>query len=261
MVSATWAAVSFMLGLCAIVVIPLLGQAVALDLRRKIGTPYFRWAEQSLGQLAIVWRRLGRPTLKSVSIDDEREVAEVVQSSGTLSDDQKLPFRDPADAKATLSKNQLTLVPEGIPAGVDAEMAEMAHWIDRKARTTGLQTDDGRIDPHIPMADQPRAVNPLDIQRVLGNDVTPEDIKTTERHTRARFAKYGGRPSVKEAGAVFVSFGIGAGVVAFLVYLRDEVMSSGGGGGGSSVTFPPGLVDTGAMHIADAAVHVGTGLL
>jgi len=103
MVSAVTAMVAFQLGLLAVLVLPLLGQVVAMDLRQAIAGRYYSWAETVLGPSAIIWRRLGRPTLKPISIDDEREVAEVVQSSGTLSDDQKLPFRDPGGAKHPLS--------------------------------------------------------------------------------------------------------------------------------------------------------------
>lgn len=242
MVSLTWMLVSFMSGILALVLIALLGQAVALDLRQRIARPYFKWSETVLGPSAIVWRKLGRPTLKPISIDDEREVAEVTQSSGTLSDDQKLPFRDPADAKRTLFKKQLTLVPEGIPAAVDAEMAELAYWWDAKANRDGLLKGN-KVDPYVPLHDQPRSVNPHDIITALDEDVTPEDMKTTERHTRARFEKYGGGPTAKEAGAMLGAFAVGAGIVMGAVYLRTEVIGDGAGGGVGGGTVPVPMVD------------------
>jgi hypothetical protein len=245
MVSAVWAFVAFQVGLLVAIALPVVGPLVAIDLRKAISNRYYSWAETCLGPSAIVWRRLGRPTLKPISIDDEREVAEVVQSSGTLSDDQKLPFRDPADAKQPLFSKQWMVVPEGIPAAVDAQMAELAHWFDAKASRDGLETEGGRIDPWVPMSNQPRSVDPLDVVAALDTDTTPEDVKTTERHTRARFAKYGGVPSLKEGGAMLVSFGVGAGVVMGAVYLRDEVIADGAsGGGGGSIPIPPGMATT-----------------
>lgn len=244
MVSVTWAFVAFMGGLAMPLVIPLLGQVVALDLRQKISQQCFSWAEAVLGPTAIMWRKLGRPTLKSIEIDDEREVAEVTQSSGTLSDDQKHPFRDPADAKQTLFSKVVTVVPEGIPAAVDAEMAEIGYWYDRHAQRGDLQKD-GQIDPMVRMDTRSRAVDPHDVVAHLDESVTSEDIKTTERHTRARFEKYGGGPSAKEAGVMLVSFGVGAGVVMGAVYVRQQILGGGGtaGGGGITEELPPGMID------------------
>lgn len=247
MVSAVYALVAFQFGLLVAIVLPLLGQVVAMDLRQAITKRYYKMAETVMGPSAIVWRRLGRPTLKPISIDDEREVAEVVQSSGTLSEDQKLPFRDPADAKHPLFSKQVMIVPEGIPAAVDAKMAELAHWWDIKASRDGLEDEQGRVDPYVALTDTARSVNPLDILYALDTDTTPEDVKTAERHTRARFQKYGGRPTAKEAGAMFVSFAVGAGMVMALVYVREEVIGGtggGGGGGGVSVPIPPGSIGT-----------------
>jgi len=243
MVSAVGALLALQLGLLAVILLPLLGQLVALDIRQRIVSPYYKWAETVLGPCAIVWRRLGRPTIKPIEIDDEREVAEVTQTSGTLSDDQKLPFRDPADAKRPLFSKQLTVVPEGVPAAIDAEMAELSHWFNQQASRGHLETGDGRIDPHLPVPEAARTVNPLDVLNVLDEDVTSEDIKTTERHTEARFQKYGGGPSAKEAGAMFVSFAVGAGIVMGAVYLRQEVLGDGGGSAGGSTTVPIPMVD------------------
>jgi len=144
--------------------------------------------------------------------------------------------------------------PEGIPAAVDAQMAELAHWFDEKARRDGLENDEGQIDPWVPMSTQARSVDPLDIEKALDTDVTPEDIKTTERHTRARFQKYGGSPTAKEAGAMFVSFAIGAGVVMAAVYLRTEVMGDGSTEvSGPSIPLPPGIIDL-TMPASDVVV-------
>jgi hypothetical protein len=255
MLSATWALVAFMTGVLALILLAVVGQIVAVDLRKRLVNPYFKWAETVMGPSAIVWRRLGRPTLKPIAIDDEREVAEVTQSSGVLSDDVKLPFRDEADAKAPLFKHQLTVVPEGVPAAVDAELAELAHWFDQHAKRSGLRNGD-QFDPFVPLPDKARSVNPLDVTAALDVDVTPEDAKTVERHTEARFEKYGGMPSAKEAGAMLVTFGVGAGVVMFAVYLRQEVLGGGGGGAPEGGTVPIWITDMSDMMLDVVMVSV-----
>jgi len=255
MVSVSLALVSFLVGFLIPIAVPLLAGAGGIDTRRRVMGTYLGWAETVLGQFAIVWRRLGRPTIKSVSIDDEREVAEVVQSSGTLSDDQKHPFRDELDCKHSLDSKQVNIIPEGIPATIDAQRAEVGHWFDEHVSRGHLDGGAGDTpDTHLVMSDQPRTVDPHDVQYQLDCDVEAEDIKTTERHTAARFEKYGGKPSLKEGGAMLVAFGVGAGVSMFAVYLRDSVIGSSSSGG-TGVSQPLPTIDMTA-HAVDALVMI-----
>jgi len=251
MVSVSWALISFLVGFGIPIVVPLLAGLGGIDARRRIMGTYLGWAETVLGQFAIVWRRLGRPTIKSVSIDDEREVAEVTQSSGTLSEDQKHPFRDEQDCKHPLETKQVNIIPEGIPATVDAERAEVGYWFDEHVSRDHVG-DDENPDTNIVMSDQPRSVNPHDIVYQLDCDVDAQDIETTEQHTKARFEQYGGSPTLKEGGAMLVSFGVGAGVVMFAVYLRDSVIG-GSSGGGTGVSQPLPTIDM-TQHALDATM-------
>lgn len=246
MVSVVWVSVAFFGGILIYIGSAALGPALALDLRLWLGRFHYQQWMRAYGKCAIVWRLLGGPSIKPVDVDDETKSAEVVLDSGTLSDDQSLPFRDPDSRIYRLHKKPLAIIPEAMPSAVDAELAEVAHWREQKRKDEGIvhQTDAGetRVDPFIDISSGLRAAHPLDAMHMAVKSTEPEFVKTAKMMTQAKYEKYGSGIGAKETASVLVSFAVGAGVVMGAVYLRTEVMASDGGSGGT-VDFPPGMVD------------------
>lgn len=253
MVSPVWAAVAFFGGVLLYIGGAALGPALAMDLRLWLGRWHYKQWMRSFGECAIVWRLLGGPSIKPISVDDETKTAEVVLSSGALSEDQTLPFRDPDDRIYRLHKKPLAVIPEAMPTAVDAEVAEVGAAREAKRKGEGIVTHDGgetRVDPFVPVPSGLRAVNPVDALHLAVKSTEPEFIKTAKMMTEAKYEKYGSGIGAKETASVLVSFAVGAGVVMGAVYLRTEVMGEGGGGGtGGTVPFPPGMIDMGVQAL------------
>lgn len=256
MVSVVWVAVAFFGGVLIYIGGAALGPALAMDLRLWLGRWHYRQFMRSFGEAAIVWRLLGGPSIKPISVDDETKTAEVVLDSGTLSDDQTLPFRDPDDRIYRLHKKPLAIIPEAMPSAVDAEVAEVGAARERKRKEEGIIREvDGatRVDPFVEVPSTLRAVNPVDALHLATKSTEPEFIKTAQMMTEAKYEKYGSGIGAKETASVLVSFAVGAGVVMGAVYLRTEVMGQGGGTGGGTVPFPPGMLDIGLQTLGALA--------
>jgi len=244
--------VAFACGILAAIVIPLVAPLLRPDLQTKIGAYWFSQAMRGFGPSVLIWREMGNPEIKSFSMNDEWHVAQATLSSGVLSEDQQLPFKDPDGRIHRWKKKPFAVVPELLPAAVDAELAEAGYWKRQKELDDGLVATDGGVDPYVTWDTDLRAVNPNDAFYLSAKGVDPENVKTAKDLTEARYAKYNGGLGVKEEATMLISFATGAGVVAGLAYLRKQVIADGGGsstGGGSTVPIP-GMVDPGQLQIA-----------
>jgi hypothetical protein len=188
----------------------------------------------------------GGPELKPLKVNDEENLARVILSSGTLGDDKVLPFEDYDNRIYRLQSKPLAIVPEVFPAAVDAELAEVGEWFEEHSQEHGFEHEGG-IDPHLPVSSGLRAAHPFNVVALAARGIKPENIESAKQITKNRFQKYGGMPGAVEAGVTMIAFGVGAGAVAGMMYLRQEVMGMGGGGGavpegGVPLSVPPETV-------------------
>lgn len=244
MVALTWAVISLSLGVLTFVGLALVAGLLPAGFQTSIARWYYGLSMKSFGQAVLVWRNLGGPELKSMGVDDEEKVAKATLSSGVLSDDKELPFKDPDNRMHRLQGKALAVVPEAVPAVVDAEVAEMGHWHRQHRRRNGVESEE-QVNPWVTVDRGLRAANPLDAVEVAPNGVKPENINSTREHTKERFSKYGRAIGVAETAGVITGFGAGAFGMLGLEYFRSSLLGSGSGGGGgvdTTVPIPPGML-------------------
>lgn len=274
MVSIVWAAIAASLGLLVYLLPPVLARGLPGELQESIGDFYYRQSLRSFESVAFVKRVIGGYELLPIAVDDEQKHAQVTLSSGVVSDDKTLPFDDPDGRIGRLFAKPIALVYEGVPAAIDAELAELAHWTNQKAtdegiehETTTVKTHDETgtarevetkvIDPYVEVPTALRAADPLDALSLVCKDVEPENIETTKQLTRERFAKYGSRIGMMEM-LTFTGFAIGLGGVAAVEYMRSEILDRGPGGGSVNTGLPPlGQVAVPWHHLVDLVGVVG----
>jgi hypothetical protein len=243
--SVVGAVLAFSTGLLAFLLLPTVAQSLPRLYQLKIGQWCYSSAMRSYGEIAIVWRELGGPELKPLKVDDEEGVARVILSSGTLGDDKDLAFEDIDRRLHRLHGRPLAVVPEIMPVAVDAEMAEMGHWFDQKGSAGEFDAGADRVDPYLPMSDQLRAAHPFDTAHLAPASIGPQQIQTAKDMMEAAYSKYGGGVGAVESAATLIAFAGGAGVVAGLFYVRDQVVAGGGdvGGLGNQTVGIPAQVD------------------
>lgn len=245
MVSVIWAMISLSFGFMCYLLVAAAGGMAPVDVQTRIGRFYYSLAMKSFGQVAIVRRLLGSYELLPIGVDDNHKVAEVTLSSGVISDDKKLPFKDPDNRLKRLFAKPLALVVEDIPAAVDAELSEFGYWAREHDISRGILRADGgtkKIDPYFRMSDGLRIVDPLDSLALVPKAIQPENIETAKQLTKKRFEKYAGRFGVVETAGLILGFAVGAGGVAAMQYIRERVLPGGGGGA-------PGLPDVGSFGL------------
>ncbi|MDR9432186.1 MAG: hypothetical protein RI568_16015, partial [Natronomonas sp.] len=91
-----------------------------------------------------------------------------------------------------------------------------------------------RVDPYVETDSGLRLVDPLDAYSIVPNDIDSESIKTAEKKTKQRFAKYNPGVDIAQTLRVLMSFAVGAGGVMIMHYINSELMGDGGSDG------PPG---------------------
>lgn len=265
MVSLVWVAVAAASGLLVYLVPPVLAASLSDTWRERVGDFYYKQSLRSFERLAFIDRVIGGYELLPIAVDDEQKHAQVTLDSGTISDDKTLPFDDPDGRIGRLFQKPIAVVYEGVPAAIDAELAELAYWVNQKALDEGIEHEvdrpDGRteavVDPYIELPDVLRVAAPLDALSLVCKDIEPENIETTKRLTEERFAKYGSRIGMTEM-LTFTGFAFGIGAVAFLQYVRQNLLD-GGSGGGIDTTAPiaPTLVPVDVISYAADAVVMG----
>lgn len=258
MVSIVWAAIAASSGLLVYLLPPVLAPLLPLDVRERIGLFYYKQSLRSFEQVAFVRRVIGGYELLPIAVDDEQKLAQVTLSSGIVSDDKTMRFSDPDGRIGRLFSKPVALVFEDVPAAIDAEVSELAYWVNQKITDEGLEhtelaeakrdgdfsqhVETSVIDPYVSVATRLRAVDPMDALSLVCKDVDPENIETTKQLTKKRFEKYGQRVGMAETIATAIGFAFGMGGVAAMRYFNQNIMDNAGGGGGPSPPIPMGQV-------------------
>lgn len=256
MVSLTIAMFALVLGLFCYVLAAFGAAMAPVETRSRVMDFYASLAMRSYQRLAIVQRAMGQWELLPFDLDDEQRLAKVTLSSGMLGDDQELPFRDPADRVGRLYKRPFAMLPEVLPAAVDAELAEMGHWLRANDQRRDLGNEQGatKVQPYITVGTGLRLSAPIEAAYAAGNAVEPEWVQTVKDLTRMRFAKYGGDIGLAETAGIIMGFMVGAGGVVGIRYVQDSIIGGGGGGAGVNVPEVP-------MGIVGGVVDLGVALL
>lgn len=234
MVSIMTSLVAIIFGMMLYLGLPVAAMGASIELRKKIGTFYYKMGARALKQFTLVRRVLSGYDVIPITVDDEQKLLKAKLSSSTLGEDNEYRYADPDGRVMRLFNKPIAIAYEEVPAAVDAEMSEWGHWAQQKADDDGLwQGDVGsegvEVDPYVPASSNLRLVDPVDVFNLVPNDVDPENIKTTEKLTKDRFSKYGEGVGLKESLRVMISFAVGAGGVIAVRYVDQEMIGSGGG--------------------------------
>lgn len=241
MVAIVWALIALSLGLLTYLTTAIIAPILPHDLQLAVARYHSNLAMRAYRQTAIVRRLFGTYELYPLATNDEEKLAQVTLDSGLIGDDEKLEFADPDDRLSRLHQKPFTLVSEAIPAAVDAELAELGHWVHEHELDTGL-TDGDRVNPWVPMADTLRVVDPADVMHMVSKSIEPETIKTARVITEDRYSKYGTDIGLAETLGTLTGFAVGLGGVAFAQYVRNNLLDSGGSGGGTTIPMSPTIL-------------------
>jgi hypothetical protein len=254
MVSFVWAAIALSLGVLIYLIPPVLAPMLPVESQQRVGAFYYRMAARSLDKFAFVYRMIGGWDIIKVDVDDERKLAQVTLSSGIISDDKKLPFKDPDNRISRLYNKSMAVVVEDVPAAIDAELSELGHWTHKHDVEHGL-FDGQRVNPYMRVRDGLRAVNPLDSLYLVGSGVEPENVETAKQLTKKRFSEYGSNVGVAETLGTITGFIGGVLGVAGLQYLNQGILDSSGGGTSEPTSpVPVGVIEPAIQPVLDAVV-------
>lgn len=234
MVSITLAILACVGGLLLYVAVPIVSMTAPVQVREKVGTFYLKLGAKTLKQFTFVRRVLSGYDILPISVDDEQKLLEVTLSGSTLGEDNQYRYADPDDRIGRLFNKPISLNFELIPAAVDAELSEWGHWIRQKEANSGLVADGGenvRVDPYVEADDSLRLVDPMDFFAVVSNDIDSETIRTAEKKTKQRFAKYDDGVDMVEMMQMIAGYLVGAGGVMGMHYVQTQLIGGGGGGG------------------------------
>lgn len=243
MVDVIWATIAASSGFLAYLSIPMLGDLYPIDVRQRVGEFYLGLFARAYKQFAVVRRVLSGYDVLSIDVDAEQKLMEVSLEGSVIGSDKTHRFNDPDNRIARYAQKPVALAYEKVPAAIDAELAEIGHWANEKAKDTGM-TDGDRADPFVEVPDSIHLVDPAEAFALVGNDVSPENIETAEELTKKRFELYGRSVGVAEMLSVFMGFAFGVGGVAALGYVRQNLLDGAGGGGvGGGIPIPPSVLD------------------
>lgn len=230
-----------------LVAIPFTSFFLPPALRKTIGDFYASNAARLLEQFTYVRRVLSGYDILTIDVDAEKKLLEVTLEGTTLPGkaDKTFRFSNPDDRIKRLFKKPVALAYEQVPAAIDAELAEVGHWVREKDTEEGLNQGE-KVDPYVPMPDGLHIADPLDAYELIPNSVTPENITTTERLTERRFEKYGTPIGLREGISTAIGFAVGSGVVMFVDYFKKTLLHDSGSG--------PEVVDIGLGMIVDIGV-------
>ena len=252
MVDLIWSAIAFCSGLLVYLAIPLLGDMYPIEVRERIGQFYLGLFARAYKQWAIVRRVLGTYDVLGIDVDAEHKRMEVTLDGSIVGSDKTHPFNDPDNRIGRYLKKPMAITYEKVPAAVDAELAEVGHWVEEKARNEGLNrtTPDDEppaADPYVRMDDGLRLVDPADAHALVDTAVSPENLHTAKELTKRRFDEYGGDIGVIEAAQVLTGFVVGVGTMVGIAYARSQFLDqpiNGGGVSGNPIPIPPsGMID------------------
>lgn len=241
-------------GFMCYLAVPFVVMSMPVEIRRKVGTFYFKLAAKSLKQFTFVRRILSGYDVLPISVDDEQKLLKVTLSSSMnpTSEDNEYPFKDPDNRIKRLFNKPVALCYEGVPAAIDASIAEWGYWFGEKHVNEGFQTgtmdDPGSVtvDTYVKAKNSLRLVDPLDAYKVVLNDVDPENVKTAEKKTKQRFEKYNAGAPVKQIASGVLGAATGVGMMMALKFFQNKFLDGSAGG---NVTSDPisVLIDAGAM--------------
>jgi len=252
MVSIVWSCIALSTGILIYLIPPALAPTLPTTTQQRIGHFYYRMAARALDQWAFVYRMIGGWDIIKVNVDDERKLAQVTLSSGMISDDKKLPFKDPDNRISRMYNKSMAVVIEDVPAAVDAELAEFGHWLRKHDVEQGL-FDGQQVNPYMRVRDSFRAVNPVDALHLVGKGVEPENVETAKQLTKKRFEQYGSKVGVAETAGTIMGFIAGVAGIGGLQYIQQNLLDSGGS---SEPTSPLPMGDLGVVVVDTAAVIV-----
>lgn len=253
MVSLISMALAASLGFLVYLAIPFVVMGSAIEVRKRVGRYYLKLGTKSLKQFAFVRRVLSGYDILPIDVDDEQKLLKVTLSSSTLGENNEYRFKDPDNRILRLFNKPVALAYEQVPAAIDAELAELGHWVHEKHVDEGLwdgdmsDPDNVSIDPYVEVSDGLHLVDPIDAYNVVVNDVDAENIKTAEKKTKKRFEKYSGGFSPMQMLSGVLGFATGVGGVMALRFFQDKFLD------GSSASPPPNpvpiLVDLGVVLV------------
>lgn len=243
MVSILWAIISLGFGLLFYLSLSAVGPAVNITARKRIGEFYFGLAARSFQQVALVRRSLAGYDLLPIGVNDEQKHAQVTLSSGIIGDDRKLPFKDPDNRIKRWAQKPFAVVPEMVPAAVDAELAEVGHYLRKHEEEKGIERDD-QIDPYIQASDKLRLIDPVDAVYLITKNAQPEYVETAEQFTKERLSKYGSKIGLAETVGVITGYLVGVGGVLAIRYVQTRLLGGGGGGGMPTNPLPMTILPT-----------------
>lgn len=249
MVSVMTSLVAIIFGMMLYIGLPVAAMSAPVELRKKIGTFYYKMGARALKQFTLVRRVLSGYDVIPITVDDEQKLLKATLSSSTLGEDNEYRYADPDGRVMRLFGKPIAIAYEEVPAAVDAEMSEWGYWTQQKADGEGLWNGDvGKeggveVDPYVEVSSNLRLVDPVDVFNLVPNDVDPENIKTTEKLTKDRFSKYGEGVGLKESLRVIISFAVGAGGVIAMRYVEQNMIGESGGGLDSVANETLGMVN------------------
>lgn len=251
MVSLVSVALAASLGFMIYLAVPFVVMTFPIEVRHKVGTFYFEKAAKCLKQFVFVRRVLSGYDVLPINVDDEQKLLKVTLTSNLTKDDNEYRFQDPDNRIKRLYNKPVALAYEQVPAAIDAEMAELGHWLHEKNVNEGLwsgdmqEPDSVTVDPWLKMKRGLRLVDPLDAYQLVVNDVDAENIKTSEQLTKKRFEKYGSGVSAVQLMSGVLGFFAGIGGMMALKFFNQKVLDGGGGAPESPIPVMIGIgIDT-----------------
>jgi len=228
MVSVIWALIMFSSGLLLYLTTAIMAPTLPSGLQETVARYHSGLSMRAYRQAALVRRKLGTFELYPLSVDDTEKLAKVTLDGSMISDDETLEFGDPDDRIGRLHQKPFAVVYEGVPAAVDASLAELGHWVRRHDDTTGaVDEEHDRVNPYVRVKDGLRVADPADVVSLVGKNIKPQNIKTARLLTKERFSKYGQRVGMAETAGVLMGFAAGAGVYAGLQYVQQQLLDGG----------------------------------
>lgn len=257
MVSVMTSLVAIIFGMMLYMGIPVAAMSAPVELRKKIGTFYYKMGARALKQFTLVRRVLSGYDVIPITVDNEQKLLKATLSSSTLGEDNEYRYADPDGRVMRLFNKPIAIAYEEVPAAVDAEMSEWGYWAQQKADSDGLwggevgKGDGIEVDPYVEVSSNLRLVDPVEAFNLVPNGIDPENIKTTEKLTKDRFSKYGEGVGLKESLRVMISFAVGAGGVIAVRYVDQEMIGGSGSGLNSVANETIGMLNADPSLVMD----------
>lgn len=260
----TWvgATLSVMLGILIYVAIPAVAMSMPAPVRQRVGTFYGKLAARLLKQWSFTRRMLSGYDVFPIDVDDEEKLLKVTLSSSMLGESNTYPFKDPDNRIKRLYNKPVAVNYEGIPAAVDAELAELGATYSEMVKEEGKvvvneskredEDDEVLVRSTWPVDDTLRLVDPVEAFSLVPNAVSPENVKTARKKTKQRFEKYRDRVGAVQMMTGALGFAMGLGGILVMWYAQTNFID------GSSTD--PELPSS-PLYLADVATQLVVSVL